>query len=228
MESDMGFFSKVFGPAQALAGDFSFADGRIVTAKEMGYLSANQLASPPAAELLGMLFNAPELGAPFPFASAVNAAPLVAHLYLIALHTGIYLAYTQEILKVDEVTQVDIAKGISDAVDNMRRPGEVPLPDDIKKSVIGAGQGFCKAVVADMNAAAARDPRALQPLLSSNVSRLLLGFIEQAYTHPRPDSSELLLGIGAVHLARLNLLNEVPVLTLTYIQNDLKVRFLKR
>lgn len=224
----MGLLSKLFGPAQPMAGEFNLADGRIVTAKELGFLSANQFASQPAAELLGMLFTAPELGAHFPIADAVNKAPLVAHLYLIGLYTGIYLAYTQELLKVDEVTQADIAIGISDAVDRMRSPGEQPLPGDIKKTVISIGQGFCRAVIADMAAAELRSPRAIQPLLSSSVSRLLLSYIEQAYIHPRPDSSELLRGIGKAHLARLNFLDDVPVLTFAYIQKDLKLRFLKR
>lgn len=224
----MGIFSKIFGSPQPLAGQFGFAEGHIVTSKELGYLSANQFASPPAAELLVMLFKAPELGAHFPIANTVNKAPLVAHMYLIALHTGIYLAYTQEILKVDAKTQADIAIGISNAVDNMRSPGELGLPEDIKKSIIGAGQGFCKAVIADMAAAEALDPRVLQPLVSSHVSRMLLSFIEQAYIHPRPNSSELLQGIGAMHMGRLNFLDDVPVRTLTHIQKDQKLRFLKR
>lgn len=220
----MGFFSALFGSSAPPVGKFSFADGRVVTAKEFGFLSANQFVLQPATELLGQLFQSPELGAPFPIAGAVNASPAIAHIYLIAFHTGIYLAYAKEVLKLDEATKADMGIGIKDAVDRMLTPSRTPMPEDMKKSVIGAGQSFCAAIVADIDEAQTMDPRVVRPLLACNSSKLLLSYIEQSYVHPRPSPSELLSGIGAQHTMRVSFLDDVPVKTLRFLRDDLRIR----
>jgi hypothetical protein len=220
----MGLFSLIFGPHPPRAANFSFMDGRVITAQELGAFSANQFVIKPSMNLLQELFGAPELGEPLSFARAVNAAPDVALFYVLAFYIGIYRAYVQDILHVNDETISAFDTGIRNAINGMRTSQGEPLPEEMRSSIIGAGKSFCNAVIADMKTAAEKDPRVVRSLLSNRTSRLLLSFIGQAYTKPRPAPSDLLEGIGLQHMARIDWLDRVPLGTLTFLRDELRIR----
>jgi hypothetical protein len=220
----MAISGELFGQPKGRPGSFVFADGGRIAAREYGYFSGNNFVLAPATELFDTCFKSAELGAKFPISAFAVRLAAVPHLYFIAFHTAIYLAYAKEILGVDDTTMAEIAVGISKAVDDTRTPKGEPLAKSIKQSLISAGVSLSTAIIEDMRQASAAGPGAPKPLATS-ATRLLLGLIELSFVEGKTDKTVLLKGIGMEHAERLQLLDERPARVINALQSDLQLRF---
>lgn len=208
-------------------GSFVFADGARIAAREYGYLGATSFVLAPATELFETCFKSDDLGPKFPISAVAVRLAAVPHLYCIAFHTGIYLAYADIKLGIDEATRAEIAVGIGKAVDDMRMPNGQSLANPVKRSLISACVSFSKAISDDLReleAATAQAPKAL----GAHATKLLLGLIERSFDEGKPGNPGtpvLLKGIGNEHALRLQLLDQRPGRVLSALQNDLQLRF---
>lgn len=215
------------GQTRARPGSFVFADGARIAAREYGYYSATNFVLAPATELFETCFVSDELGPKFPISAMAVRQAAVPHLYCIAFHTGMYLAYADTTLGIDEATRAEIAVGIGKAVGDMRMPDGQPLTKSARQSLISACVSFSKAIVDDLREWQAATAQAPKPL-GAHATKLLLGLIERSFdegTPAKPRTPVLLQGIGNAHALRLQLLDQRPGRVLGALENELQLRF---
>lgn len=220
----MATSTELFGKPAMRPGSFTFGDGGRIAAREYGYLSANDFVVAPATELFATCFMSDDLGPKFPISAMAVRMAAVPHLYCLAFHTGIYLAYASEMLGVDEASMAEISVGIRKAVDDTRAATGKPLAKAVKQSLISVGVKFSKAIIEDMRQARSASPEAPRQT-PSHATKLLLGLIERSFAEGDAANAPLLQGIGIEHAARLQLLDERPAKVLNALQNDLQLRF---
>lgn len=220
----MAISRELFGKPAMRPGSFVFADGGRIAAREYGYLSASDFVVAPATELFATCFMSDDLGPKFPISAMAVRVAAVPHLYCLAFHTGIYLAYASEILGVDAATMAEIAVGIKKAIGDTRAPGGQPLANAVKQSLISVGVKFSKAIIEDMRLAQSASPAAPRQM-PAHATKLLLGLIERSFAEGDSAAAPLLQGIGMEHAARLQLLDERPGRVLNALRNDLQLRF---
>ncbi len=222
----MDILGSLFGASKVLPGRFQFADGNTISAKEYGFHSASAFVVDPATALFETCFKSEDLGPKFPISEVAVTLPGIPHLYFIAFHTAMYIAYAKEVAGADEATMADIDAGIVNAINDYRMPDKLPLSAGAKKSLLATIGKLSQAISVDLSEAFAPATTDTDHQHAKHATKMLLGLVEQTFHEAGSEPPPLLAGITSAHAPRLHLLDNAPFEVLLFLQKQQKVKFL--
>lgn len=222
----MDILGSLFGGGKVLPGRFQFADGNTISAKEYGFHSASAFVVDPATALFNTCFNDETLGPKLPVTELATALPGIPHLYFIAFHTAMYIAYAKEVAGADESTLAEIDAGIASAINDYRMPDKLPMSAGAKKSLLESIARLSQAICVDLSEAFAPASQDTEHQHAKHATKMLLGLVERTFHESGTEPAPLLTGITSEHAQRLHLLDNAPFEVLLFLQKEQKVKFL--
>ena len=199
---------------------FKFSDGTTLKPDELGYISF-KWASDWAANVISEMLGEGKPASTWVLSETLSKSPFVAHLYLSAFDTAIYLTFISTILLVQQDVISEFHVGLKAALHAIRGANDMPIDPDTQEAIIRVIARASLAIDADLIESEKADPRVYIPTYSLGTS-FIMNLLQRAYGIENTHQNQAMpISVDSMILG--GLLDDRPSTLMTILQQHHKL-----
>ena len=199
---------------------FKFSDGTTLKPDELGYFSF-RWASDWAASFITEMLGEGKPASTWILSETLSKSPFVAHLYLTAFDTAIYLSFISTILRVPQDVISEFHIGLKAALHAIRGANDMPIDEDMQETIIKVIIQTSAAIDADLIESEKTDPSVFKPTYS-RVTSFIINILQRAYGIENAHQNQAMpISVDSMILG--GLLDDRPSTLMTILQQHHKL-----